>query len=141
MALAVMQHGSLDEMASRPSPTKTITSLPEGKPMPTVPQIFENMEKRIVESGDSVREDVDGIYRFVLTKDEEPVSTWIVNCKDDLGCKEGDGDADLTLTLEEDIFVGIYTGEVNGMEAFMGGQILADGDMGLAMKLGDVLGA
>jgi SCP-2 sterol transfer family protein len=43
--------------------------------------------------------------------------------------------------MEEDVFVGIYTGEVNGMEAFMGGQIVADGDMGLAMKLGEVLGA
>ena len=49
-------------------------------------------------------------------------------------------DADCTLTASAETFEGMLSGEINPTAAFMSGQLKVDGDMGLAMKLGSVLG-
>ncbi|WP_316014261.1 SCP2 sterol-binding domain-containing protein [Roseobacter sp. HKCCA0434] len=56
------------------------------------------------------------------------------------GVREEDGEADCTLTSDADTFQDILSGELNPTSAFMGGKLKVDGDMGLAMKLGSVLG-
>lgn len=56
------------------------------------------------------------------------------------GVREGDDEADVTLTAEGEVFQGILTGDVNATMAFMTGKLKVDGNMGLAMKLGAVLG-
>ena len=52
---------------------------------------------------------------------------------------DGDG-ADVTLTADADTFQAILAGEQNPTAAFMSGKLTVDGDMGLAMQLGSVLG-
>ncbi|MEL6204323.1 MAG: SCP2 sterol-binding domain-containing protein [Pseudomonadota bacterium] len=59
---------------------------------------------------------------------------------DDEGVRAADEDADVTLTADVDTFQAILNGETNPTAAFMTGKLSVDGDMGLAMKLGGVLG-
>jgi len=43
--------------------------------------------------------------------------------------------ADVTLTMEDDDFVALMTGELNGMTAFMTGKLQIDGDLMLAQRI------
>jgi putative sterol carrier protein len=56
------------------------------------------------------------------------------------GVRADDSETDVTLTADADTFQEILTGELNPTAAFMGGKLSVDGDMGMAMKLGSVLG-
>jgi len=52
----------------------------------------------------------------------------------------GDGEADVTISAPLDIFRQMFEGELAPTAAFMTGKISIDGDMGAAMKLGNMLG-
>ncbi|SEL39709.1 Putative sterol carrier protein [Atopomonas hussainii] len=59
----------------------------------------------------------------------------------DGACDIQQGDAaepNVTLIMDSATMVGIMTGETDGMQAFMGGKLRAEGDMMLAMKLGEL---
>ena len=49
-------------------------------------------------------------------------------------------EADVTMTADTDTFKSILGGEMDPTAAFMSGKLRIDGDMGMAMKLGAVLG-
>lgn len=51
-----------------------------------------------------------------------------------------DGDADCTITADPDTFKDMFEGEIDPTAAYMTGKIKVDGDMGVAMKLGQLLG-
>lgn len=55
------------------------------------------------------------------------------------GASISDEEADCTLTADVETFQGIMSGDVNPTSAFMSGKLAVDGDMGIAMKLGQVL--
>lgn len=50
-------------------------------------------------------------------------------------------DANVTLIMNTDTFGGIASGETDGMQAFMSGQLRVEGDMMLATKLGELFPA
>jgi len=56
------------------------------------------------------------------------------------GARAGDDEAEVTLTADADTFQAILAGDENPTAAFMAGKLTVDGDMGLAMQLGSVLG-
>ena len=56
------------------------------------------------------------------------------------GARAGDEDADVTMTADSETFQSILSGDTNPTAAFMTGKLKVDGDMGMAMKLGTVLG-
>ncbi len=56
------------------------------------------------------------------------------------GARASDDDADVTLTADAETFKAMMDGELNPTAAFMTGKLSVDGDMGLAMKLGSILG-
>ncbi|MEO0692910.1 MAG: SCP2 sterol-binding domain-containing protein [Pseudomonadota bacterium] len=56
------------------------------------------------------------------------------------GVRQGDEEADVTLTADTDTFRAILDGDLNPTSAFMSGKLQVAGDMGMAMKLGGVLG-
>lgn len=75
----------------------------------------------------------DGVARFVIPGE----GTILLDAG---GARAGDGEADVTLTAEAEVFRGILSGDVNPTMAFMTGKLKVDGNMGQAMKLGAVLG-
>ena len=58
---------------------------------------------------------------------------------DQNGARASDEAADVTLTADADTFVAMLSGDLNPTNAFMGGKLTVDGDMGLAMQLGSYL--
>lgn len=107
--------------------------------MATPSEIFAEINTRITGDADNIKSEVDGTFKFILNGDGG--GNWIVNCKDDVGVTESDDSAECELTMDADVFSQIYDGSMDGMQAFMMGQITLgdDSDMGLAMKLQTVL--
>jgi putative sterol carrier protein len=52
----------------------------------------------------------------------------------------GDGETDVTISATLDTFRDIFDGALSPTAAFMTGRMRIDGDMGLAMKLSQLLG-
>ncbi len=77
--------------------------------------------------------DFDGSAKFVIEGEGAVVV-------DGDGARASDDDADVTLTADVDTFQSMMEGDMNPTAAFMSGKLSVDGDMGLAMKLGAVLG-
>lgn len=75
----------------------------------------------------------DGVAKFVIPGEGAIML-------DASGVRAADEEADVTLTAEADVFRSILEGDINPTMAFMTGKLKVDGSMGLAMKLGSVLG-
>lgn len=58
---------------------------------------------------------------------------------DENGASLDDGDADCTITADQETFEGMMSGDVNPTTAFMTGKLKIDGDMSKAMALASVL--
>ena len=52
----------------------------------------------------------------------------------------GDGEADVTISAPLEVFRAIFEGEMSPASAYMPGKIDVEGDMGVAMMLGQALG-
>ena len=78
---------------------------------------------------------LDAVIQFHFTG--EQASDWYAAIKDDkVETVEGvHDDPKMTMTADSADYVGIFTGEVDGMAAFMQGKLKLAGDLNLAMKL------
>lgn len=99
----------------------------------------EQIPKRVSENPD-VATAISAAYTFHLAGDDGGV--WTVDLRKDAGwVTEGEiDDAACVIHCDSDNFVKMVTGEVPGPQLFMMGQLRVEGDMGLALKLGQVLG-
>ena len=75
----------------------------------------------------------DGSAKFVIEGEGSVVV-------DGAGVRAADDDAAVTLTASADTFQEMMSGELNPTAAFMSGKLSVDGDMGMAMQLGSLLG-
>jgi putative sterol carrier protein len=75
----------------------------------------------------------DGVAKFVIPGEGAIMM-------DATGVRAGDDEADVTLTADADVFRAILDGDMNPTSAFMTGKLAVDGNMGMALKLGSVLG-
>jgi putative sterol carrier protein len=76
-------------------------------------------------------------YRF----DVEGAGSWRVQVDDGaVAVSESDGAADCVIAVPEELFLRIVRGEQSPMGAFLMGKIRVEGDVGLAMRLKDLLG-
>ena len=75
----------------------------------------------------------DGIVKFVLNGEGAVMV-------DGSGVRAADEEADVTLSADPEVFRDIMDGTLNPAGAFMSGKLAVDGDMGVAMKLGTMLG-
>ena len=57
----------------------------------------------------------------------------------DTGVAAGDGDADVTISAAPEVFAEMMAGDLDPTSAYMGGRLRIDGDMGVAMKLAQML--
>ena len=95
----------------------------------------EELPKRAEEQADKAA-GLTATYKF----DIDGAGTWVVSINDgDISVEEGDGDAQCTVIVGADDFDQITDGTLNPQMAFMSGKLKIQGDMGLAMKLGQVL--
>ena len=68
--------------------------------------------------------DIDGAGMWMVTVEDGAVSV-----------REGEGEADCTISASEENFQKILSGEQNATAAYMTGKLKIKGDMGAAMKL------
>jgi putative sterol carrier protein len=111
-----------------------------GKEMATIKEIFHMIDSQLKE--DPSRADgLVAVYQFNLSGDE--AGTYQVILRPDEGSAiEGEKETpDCTLIIDSDNFKKMVDGELNGTEAFMSGQLKIEGDMGLALRLQEVLSA
>jgi len=109
--------------------------------MPLTPTtIFEEqIPKRISENPD-VATSIASSYTFHIEGDDGGV--WTVDLRKDADWVTAGEieDAACVIHCDSDNFVKMVTGEIPGPQLFMMGQLRVEGDMGLALKLGQILG-
>jgi putative sterol carrier protein len=68
--------------------------------------------------------------------DIDGAGMWFVTVEDGVvSVREGEGEADCTISTTEENFQKILSGEQNATSAYMTGKLKIKGDMGAAMKL------
>lgn len=98
-------------------------------------EFFEELAART--AGGSLRtRGLTASYRF----DVEGAGSWRVDVDDGaVSVTESDAAADCVIGVSEDTLLGIVSGRQSPMGAFLMGRIRVDGDVGLAMRLRDLL--
>lgn len=101
--------------------------------MMSVAQVFEKLEQNF---NPDAAQGLDLVFQF----DVEDDKTYHLVIKDGT-CRMVEGahdDPSVTLIMDSKTLKGIVSGETDGMQAFMAGQLRAEGDMMLATKLGEL---
>jgi putative sterol carrier protein len=108
--------------------------------MPTPAEIFASMSTNIAKHADQATA-VNSVFQFDITGDDG--GTWTVNLKQgttsDFVTNGPSDAANVTIAMSSADWTGITSGAVNPMQAFMMGKIKVKGDMGLALKLQNIL--
>ncbi|KPX16677.1 SCP-2 sterol transfer family protein [Pseudomonas amygdali pv. dendropanacis] len=80
---------------------------------------------------------LDLVFGFHITDEDKHYALIVKDSTCEL--QEGENpDANVTLLMDSETLKGIVSGETDGMQAFMGGKLRAEGDMMLAMKLSEL---
>lgn len=106
--------------------------------------VFQQLGQAIQAKGAALVSSVKCVYQFDITTASGAVESWTVDLKNGAGSVyqgAAKDKADCTLLLQEDDFVGIFTGKTNAQQAFMGGKLKIKGNMSFAMKLDQVIKA
>ena len=94
-----------------------------------VKEFFDNLESR---ADQSKLAGMSNSYVFEI----EGSGTWFVAVQDGaITVRDGEGEADCTISTTEENFQKILSGEQNATSAYMTGKLKIKGDMGAAMKL------
>ncbi|ROU00026.1 SCP-2 family sterol carrier protein [Marinobacter sp. R17] len=99
----------------------------------SVAQVFEKLEQNF--NADAAA-GMDLVFQFNIEDDKN--YHLVIN---DGTCQLNEGDHEdpsVTLIMNSETLQGIVSGETDGMQAFMAGQLRAEGDMMLATKLGEL---
>jgi putative sterol carrier protein len=108
--------------------------------MTSLKEIFENkITAKLQKNADKIS-GVHAVYEFNITGDDGGV--WSIDLTGaNKGVVEGStGKANCTITISAPDFEELIGGSLNPQMAFMTGKLKVAGDMGLALKLGNILG-
>ncbi len=98
-------------------------------------EFFEELAGRTAGGSERTR-GLTASYRF----DVDGAGSWRVDVDDGaVSVTESDAAADCVIGVSEDTLLGIVSGRQSPMGAFLMGRIRVDGDVGLAMRLRDLL--
>ncbi len=103
----------------------------------TPAEFFANKDAQIKENPDALG--VNATYQFNLSGDDG--GDWVIKLGgDDSGVTEGnDEGAQCVISMKSKDFLGMIDGSLNPQMAFMTGKLRVKGDMGLALKLQNIL--
>jgi putative sterol carrier protein len=102
--------------------------------MESVREFFETLPERIPPERAA---GVTNSYLFEI----KDVGTWLVAVDDGkVDVAEGDGEADVSFAMSEEVFRKLVAGQQNPTTAVLTGKIKVRGDMGAATKLKTLLG-
>lgn len=103
----------------------------------TPAEFFANKDAQIKENPDALG--VSATYQFNLSGDDG--GDWVIKLGgDDSGVTEGnDESAQCVISMKSKDFLGMIDGSLNPQMAFMTGKLRVKGDMGLALKLQNIL--
>jgi len=98
--------------------------------------VFSEIEKRIGEEPDLIKK-IAGIYQFDVVNEAKQTKSWVVDVKNSPGSvRSGTIDnPDCTISISDEDFTALISGKKNGQQLFMQGKLKMKGNMGLAMKL------
>lgn len=104
--------------------------------MASVSDIINSMDSKF---NPAAAKGLDLVFQFNIEDDDN----FYVTVKDGTyQAEKGDATApDVTLIMDSETLSGVISGETDGMQAFMGGKLRAEGDMMLALKLGELFPA
>jgi putative sterol carrier protein len=92
---------------------------------------------RLANADASRASDLDASYRFEI----EGAGAWHVDVRHGkVSVGQSDAPADCVVKTDEETFLKVIRQEQNPMGAYMTGKIRVEGDMGLALRLRDLLG-
>ena len=106
--------------------------------MATVDEIFSEMETRLKAHPEKIA-GINATYQFDLTGDGGK-EKWVKIDGENSGMGDGQSESpNITITMAESDFQDLVAGKLDGTMAFMSGKLKVKGDMGLAMKLQNIL--
>ena len=104
--------------------------------MSNVADTFKGMQSKF---NPSAAAGLDLVFPFNITDAE---TYYLVVTAGTCDLQQGESsDANVTLIMDSETMQGIVSGETDGMQAFMGGKLRAEGDMMLALKLSELFPA
>jgi 3-hydroxyacyl-CoA dehydrogenase/3a,7a,12a-trihydroxy-5b-cholest-24-enoyl-CoA hydratase len=120
-------------LSAKPAAAAAAPAAPPGfQSTPLFEQITAN-----IKADPSVAKKVNGVFLFNISGGPGGSTvSWTVDAKGNPGVRLGKPPkADCTIAISDADFVGLASGKLNGMSAFMSGKMKVTGNMGLAQKL------
>ncbi len=108
--------------------------------MSKVKEVFENRIAGRLADKPEIATDINSVYQFELTGDE--AGNWTIDLTkgSDYIAEGTHDDPAVTITMDSGDFVSMVNGELAPQMAFMTGKLKLKGEMGLALKLQQILG-
>lgn len=103
----------------------------------TTREIFAKVERKLKERSAEFTE-LGAVYKFILKGPDG--GTWIVDLRQEsFGVREAEEEAQCTFKASDKNFISLVTGKIRPESALLTGKVKLAGDIGLAMKFGELI--
>jgi len=101
-------------------------------------EVFETIQNSLSESGAELTKKVGGVFLFKVAGEKGAAASWIVDAKNGSGSvaiANEDAKGDVTISMKDDDLSLLLSGKLAAQQAYFQGRLKIKGNMGLAMKL------
>jgi putative sterol carrier protein len=106
--------------------------------MDEIKKLFQEIDGALKEDP-SKGKGVKAVYQFNFHDEDTTAFQLVLNGDDSYAAESTKETPDCTLVMVKEDFLAMAKGELNGTKAFMSGRLKIKGNMGLALKLQDIL--